>query len=258
MNSPSWFVPVLFNVSVIYLLARKIFNRIWNEPVAMAVLFTLGTVAVYFSSQSVLTGFKLLTAKTFFFLQFYELGIFFKKHLEKGFDKINTLVLVSVCICINLVLLSIYDTKINFPNCAFMTGFNTNNVFLPMITTLTGTAFWLKISKLASPLLGDNKVVNFISDNTFFVMTHHLTAKALFNGLLIIGKKFGIEAFAGVNAVEFKNSAWYVFSSVQWVWTAGFFFTVVVTLTACFFYSNIKSLLKNQVVKITQKNRGTK
>lgn len=253
LNSPSWFVPVLFIVSVIYLFARKTFNRIWNEPVAMAVLFTLGTVAVYFSSQSALTEFKLLTAKTFFFLQFYELGIFFKKYLEKWFDKINPLVLVSVCICINLVLLSIYGTKINFPSCASMVGFRTNNVFLPMITTLTGTAFWLKISKLAAPWLGDNKVVNFISDNTFFVMTHHLTAKALFNGLLIIGKKFGIEDFAGVNAVEFKNSAWYVFDSVQWVWTAGFFFTVVVTLTACFFYSNGKSLLKKQVVKITQK-----
>lgn len=258
LNSPSWFVPVLFIVSVIYVLARKIFNKIWNESVAMAVLFALGTISVYFSSQSTLIEFELLTAKTFFFLQFYELGIFFKKYLEKWFDKINTLALLSICICINFVLLSIYGTAINFFSCAFMGGFKTNNVFLPMITTLTGTAFWLKISKLIAPLFGDNKFVNFISNNTFFIMTHHLTAKALFNGLLIIGKKFGIEDFTSVNAVEFKNNAWYVFNSVQWVWTAGFFFTLVVTLIACFFYNNGKGLLKKQVEKIAQKNRDTK
>ncbi len=253
LNSPSWFVPVLFVVSIVYIVARKLFRKIWKEPVAMAVLFILGTVAVYFSSKYSLTEFRMLTAKIFFFLQFYELGIFFRKYIEKWFDKANALVLLSACVIINLILLSKYGSNISFPNCAFMGGFKTDNIFLPMITTLTGTAFWLKISKLVSPLLGDNKIVNFISNNTFFIMTHHLTAKSLFYGLLILGKKFGVTAFEAVNALEFKNNPWYVCNGVQWIWTACFFFTITVTILACFFYEKGKLMLKKQAGKINLK-----
>lgn len=256
-NSPSWFVPLLFYVSVSYIIIRKVFEKHWNEPLAMLILFLFGTVAVYFSSTYKLTAVIMLVAKLLFFLQFYELGIFFKKHLEKIFDKANFITVVALCISINIILLSIYDVKINFPNCSYMGGFRTNNVVLPMITTLTGTAFWLKVSKTLVPAIGNSKLVNYISNNTFFIMTNHLTIKALFNGLLIIGKKYGINQLQSVDALQFKSSAWYVYTDYDWIWSACFFFTLAGTLAFCFIYTKGKQHFKTIFKKLISNTNKT-
>lgn len=243
-NSPSWFVPLLFYVSIIYIIIRKSFNKIWNEPLAMLVMFALGTASVYFCGSRTFVGIEMLTLKVLFFLQFFELGIVFNKYIEKWFDKANSIAVVLLCVTINIALLSIYGAEISFPNCAYMGGFRTGNIFLPMITSITGIAFWLKVSKALVPVAGNSKLVNFISDNTFFIMTHHLTFKALFNGLLILGKKFGIASLEAIDAVQFKSSAWYVFTQLDWAWTASFLFMTAGTLISCYLYLRIKGYLK--------------
>lgn len=243
-NSPSWFVPLLFYVSIIYIIVRKSFNKIWNEPLAMLVMFALGTVSVYFCGIRTFVGTEMLVLKILFFLQFFELGIVFNKYIEKWFDKANSIVVMLLCIFINMILLSIYGAEISFPNCAYMGGFRTGNIFLPVITSITGISFWLKICKALAPVAGTSKLVNFISNNTFFIMTHHLTFKALFNGLLILGKKFGVTSLEAIDAVQFKSSAWYVFTQLDWAWTASFLFMTIGTLTACYLYLKIKGYVK--------------
>lgn len=239
-NDPSWFVPALFCVCVFYCLIRTFFKRIWNDTLSLLFFVLMGAYAVYLSN----TGFNIenhyYILKIMFFLQFYHLGFFFKKHIEKFFDKIPTILVCISTICINIVLLSIYQYDIRFPYCARMAGFFTNNLFLPLITSVTAIAFWLKISKILAPALGNNKLVNFISDNTFFIMTHHLTANALFNGLLILLKKFGVKTFSAIDAVQFKKTAWYVFYGSPWCTLTGFLFTMLVTLFALQLFLFIK------------------
>lgn len=257
-NSPAWFVPLIFYVSVIYIVIRKLLQKHWNEPLAMVIFFILGTIAVYQSSTQEFIEGRMLVAKILFFLQFYELGIFFKKHLEEKFDKANFITVTALCIFINIVLIFIYGSKISFPNCAYMGGFETDNVILPMITTLTGTAFWLKISKALVPTIGNSKIVNFISNNTFFIMTHHLTIKALFNGLLILGKKYGIDKLQSVDAIKFKSSAWYVYTDNQAIWIACFFFTLAGTLALCLIYTKGNQYFKFMIKKVISNIRNTK
>ena len=137
-----------------------------------------------------------------------------------------------------------------------MGGFRTDNIFLPLITSITGTAFWLKISKMLAPAIGNNRLVNYISNNTFFIMTHHLTVKSFFIGLLILGKKVGIEALADIDTLQFKASAWYVYTKADWAWTASFFVALFGTVLACFFYERIKKMAKQYISTIIAKKKS--
>lgn len=90
-NSPSWFIPSLFCVCAVYCIIKRLLSRVWNDAVFTAVFILLGMAAVYFSRK----GFNnlyymLLPLKTAFFLQFYQLGISFRKYFEALFDKMNT------------------------------------------------------------------------------------------------------------------------------------------------------------------------
>lgn len=232
-NDPSWFVPMLFCVSVSYCFLRTIFRKCWNDPFAAVLLILIGAAAVYGSGTAFNTAKHYMLLKTAFFMQFYQLGIVFRNYFEKNFDKVNETALCLICIIINIFLLAQYGSNIRFPNCARMGGFRTDNLFLPLITSVTAIAFWLKISKTLVPVIGNNRMVNFLSDHTSFVMTHHLTAKAFFTGLLITGNKFGITNFSSLDVSQFQNSAWYNFNEIQWVNLLCFVFTVAFTLVAC-------------------------
>lgn len=230
---PAWFVPMLFSVSVLYCCIRAVFRKIWNDTAATILLILLGAAAVYAARTDFNAPYHYYLLKAAFFMQFYHLGYFFRAHLEEHFDKANSFALCLAAVGINILLLAVYGDRIRFPYCARMGGFSTNNLLLPLITSVTGITFWLKISKSLAPVLGGSKLVNFISDNTFFIMIHHLTAKALFNGLLILGKKLGIASLASVDAERFQTSAWYTFGDTVWGKLLCFVFTLAVTLAAC-------------------------
>ena len=144
------------------------------------------------------------------------------------------------------------EYNIIFPVCSNMRNFRTENCFLPLITSITGTAFWLKISKALSPVLGDNKLVNFISDNTFFIMTHHLLYKSLFFGILAYIGKLGVEMFNVIDVVALKNDPWYVYGDANWGKLGGFFFATIVTLLACKLYLAIKALAFKKIPLLTK------
>ncbi len=247
-NSPSWFIPSLFCVCAVYCIIKRLLSRVWNDAVFTAVFILLGMAAVYFSRK----GFNnlyymLLPLKTAFFLQFYQLGISFRKYFEALFDKMNTFAVCGGLAVINLGLFSIYGNNIAFPNCATMSGFRTDNLLLPLITSATGILFWLKLSKELSRIWGNSRIINYISDNTFFIMTHHLLFKCLFSGLLIFGKKLGISCLSAVSVADFKTTPWYVFSAFPWVKAAYFIFTLVSVLAACFVYNHIKKFLLQKI-----------
>lgn len=249
---PAWFVPMLFSVSVLYCCIRAVFRRGWNDLAAMILLVLIGAAAVYGARSEFNAPYHYYLLKAAFFMQFYHLGYFFRAHLEEHFDKANGFALCLAAVGINILLLAVYGDQIRFPYCARMGGFSTNNLFLPLITSITGIAFWLKISKALAPVLGSSKLVNFISDNTFFIMMHHLTAKALFNGLLILGKKLGIASFASVDAAQFKASAWYTFGSPVWVKLLCFVFTLAVTLAVC----KLFLWAKDRSIRLLKKHRA--
>lgn len=246
---PAWFVPMLFSVGVLYCCIRRIFRKIWNDLAATILLILVGAAAVFGARTEFNAPYHYYLLKAAFFMQFYHLGYFFRTHLEDLFDKANGIVLCLAAVVINLFLIAVYGDHIRFPYCARMGGFSTSNLLLPLITSVTGIAFWLKISKSLAPVLGSSKLLNFISENTFFIMIHHLTAKALFNGLLILGKKLGIASLASVDAERFKASAWYIFGDNAWIRVLCFLFTLTVTLVACKLFLCVKKWSRHLLKK---------
>lgn len=234
-NDPTWFIPLLFSVCIVYCLLRRVSGRFWNDLVVSPVLISLGALSVFLSKTDFCIPTHYLLLKVGFFLQFFHIGFVFRKYIEIWFDKINTLSLCMSMIVVNIILLAIYGTNIAFPNCASMGNFRTDNLLLPLITSLTGTAFWLKISKAVVPILGNNPVVNYISSNTFFIMTHHLFSKWIFHGLLLVGKKAGIPNFADVNSSQFVSDPWYIFGQNTWISSACFLFMLFFCVLSCHF-----------------------
>lgn len=246
-NSPAWFIPALFSVCVVYCMIRTLFSRIWNDAAATVVFIVIGAVAVCLSNTEFNNDYTLLMLKTAFFIQFYQLGISFKKYAEVIFDKMSLFLVCISAVLLNLTLLAVYGGNIRFPNCAFMSGFKTGNPILPLITSITGILFWLKISKALAPVFAKSRIMNFISDNTFFIMTNHLLFKTVFSGLLLVGKKCGLACFSEVNGAQIMADPWYVFSDYSWVKAAYFIFTLVSVLAACFIYNHIKNIMFQKI-----------
>ena len=208
-NDPAWFVPLLFCVIISYTLIRKVFDRCWDHYIAMILFILLGTGALAFTQTESFRHILLMPVKVLVFLQYYHLGILFKEKLEKQFDKLNPIVICALSVAVNYVLISIYGTNIGVPMYATLDGYAMNNHIIPLIAAAAGIAFWLKICKCLASVLGQSKILNFISDNTFFFMTHHLAVKHIFLGILIVLQSLGLCELPGFQMDHYRMYAWY-------------------------------------------------
>lgn len=207
-NNPSWFVPTLFLVIFSYSLIRKFLIQLWN-PFVMTIIFScFGTVCVFLSRHGYNHSFMLIILKTGFFLQFYQIGNFYKTHIETHFR--HPLFTASSALLINAILIYITNDQIHFNDLSTMSGFLTDYYCLPLITSITGICFWLTISKILVPSIGNHPIIICISENTFTIMMHHIFFFNIYNLLLaglvklsILHIPFDIQAF--------QNTAWYRF-----------------------------------------------
>lgn len=119
---------------------------------------------------------------------------------------------------IQLMLLKI-DGKLTY-EVVFM-KFSCKYIITPIIASITGILFWLKISEVLEPVLGDNKIVNYISNNTYDIMQHHLFWIFLTN--FIIFEISGILNLKGFNVSRFRSTIYYAYtfgvSQVQIIYT---------------------------------------
>lgn len=242
-NSPAWFAPTLFCVCSAYGFLRCLIGKRWQEDVAMLLFIVMGTAAVWLAGTDFNVPLHYMLLKTAFFLQFYHMGFWFRKRLEAWFDGLSA---GTVCLCAavcNLLLLAKYGKTIEFPICSVMGGFQSGNLLLPLITSLTGIAFWLKVAKALVPLLGQRGLVNFVSDHTFWIMTHHIGVKHLFIGLCALGAELGCSWFGGIDMAQFLSDGLYLYSAHPWCASGALLFTMVVLILGGKLWDWIKELL---------------
>lgn len=205
--APTWFVMAIIMTQIAYFLIRKMMNRYWNEIVAMVLFIITGMVSIYCCRQGVNHGLILPILKVGFFLQFYQLGIIYKIYIEKYFIRCPKMYIMLAAVIINTLLWMRYKDNILFLDLTLMDSFKTNNLLLPLITSITGISFWLCIAIKLAPVLGHNRLVNFISDHTYEIMTHHYLFFNLFNAVLYLISRFLIDIQFNID--EFRTSAWY-------------------------------------------------
>ena len=74
--------------------------------------------------------------------------------------------------------------------------FNSKYIITPIIASVTGILFWVKIAEILVPAIGKSKIVNYISNNTFDIMQHHLFWLFIINlTILKISNVFNLKGF---------------------------------------------------------------
>ena len=207
LNIAAWFILALFLVNITYIIIRKISKKlkIWNDDIFTVIYLIISIVAIYFACKNKIEKY-IPFLRTAFFMFFYQLGYWYKVKIENKV-KTNNLIYFLTLIIIQLMLLKI-DGKLTY-EVVFM-KFSCKYIITPIIASITGILFWLKISEVLEPVLGDNKIVNYISNNTYDIMQHHLFWMFLTN--LIIFEISGILNLKGFNVSRFRSTIYYAYT----------------------------------------------
>lgn len=214
LNAPAWFLPTLFTVEVSFVFVRKIqlylikyknFKRI--DIINLLIFLILSIVCIYISEHYTCLKIFVPFLKLGFFLFFFQLGRIYKDRLEVREKEIPTIIVIFVTLLVNIILIKIYK-NIEFISLYNMTGFHNINPVIPIITSITGTWFWLRIAREISPVLCKSKIIMDISNNTKGIMMHHIFCMELFNILLYYLKDFC--NLTGFNVEKFRSPiGWY-------------------------------------------------
>lgn len=208
-NGPSWFVIMLFWVSILYNLIRNVIkpNKI-NDCILTIISIISGLISVYLCVKgwNKKSSLMLFVLRTLFYIQFYHLGYIFKEHIEDRIKKANKYIICSICVIINVILIAIYGDKVNFYATSNMRGFS--YWYLPIITSITGITFWYIIMDYVANKIKESKIITYIAQNTFFIMETHLLFANIINILFYIFNKMGIKYFLKFDTKSFIQSAW--------------------------------------------------
>ncbi len=210
-NLGSWFVYPLFLVYVFNVLFRKLLKalKLDKEYLILIIYIFIGIIAIQFLIENKtvkIEGPLLLFFRAMFFIPCFEFGRFYKTKLEKH-DNLNSIAYFAVIFAIQLILLTFCENLEYTPSKC--TQF-LNGSIVPYITSITGIAFWLRISKLLTPMIKNWKFIRIISDNTYSIMIHHMLGfmvmKWLFYAISLI-----TPLFSDFNIQSLKSSIWYYY-----------------------------------------------
>lgn len=206
INNPSWFVPTLFLVSLAYFLIRKVFDRLWNQLFFLGLFIFIGAGSVLLASKGY-NQFDICMPllKVSFLLQFYQLGVWYRERGEAVLNRISREWVLAFVILVNITCIFVYRDIRYSP--MRMSGGGSANCFLPLITSVSGIIFWLSVSEVLVPILGESKVCNYISDHTFQIMMHHVAFMVILNWGLVLLSRFIIIPDLDITAI--KATAWY-------------------------------------------------
>lgn len=245
LNLASWFLLALFLVNIVYVLIRKVITkfRIWNDYVIMTILGIIAIYSIYLAKQNIGEAYIPLL-RTGFFLFFYQFGYIYKTKIE-GKLKINTVIYFLILLVIQLIILKL-DKEISYE--AVFMKFKNRFMITPIFVGITGILFWIKIAEILEPSLGKSKIINYISDNTYDIMLHHLFWTFLLN--VFIWKISNIANLEGFNVERFRKTIYY--SYTPGVVQAQIIYTIIaiaMPLIVRFGYEKLKNIVLNKYRK---------
>lgn len=209
-NLGSWFVYPLFCVCVINVLFRKLLKalKISNEYLIMTVYLAVGMVSVWacIEHPQVKDGAMLLVFRTLFFLPGFGMGYFYKEKLENH-DKMSNTAYFTILFSVQLMLIQFCKDLAYTPSgCS---GYK-NGFVIPYITSITGIAFWLRVTKILTPTIKNWKLVRLIGDNTYSIMIHHFLGFMCVKWIFCLMSMAG-SVFSDFNVESLKSAFWYYY-----------------------------------------------
>lgn len=192
-NYAAWFVPALFVIEIINLLARLVLRRFGNLSDWLMLIGSLvvGSLTVWLAIGGHVWGDYKAAGRILFLFPCFQMGQFYYKKLEEH-DTLGNLPYFTIVVGIQ-VLLSICCNGLAFSS-VWCTGF-ANGPVIPYVTSVSGIAFWLRIARVTAPFVKDSRAVGYLGQNTYAVMMHHVMAFMLIKAVIA-----GIAVFTGLCA----------------------------------------------------------
>ena len=206
---PMWFAPMLFAVQLVYGLLKKLLSGHWNSLIALVAFSALNIFTVWYAKSHEVAEPLLLPLKVLFFLPFMEMGVIYREGLEEKLKKANHLLLLTILLVINMIRIMIMPNEydIAFDSMATLTGFTSPYAVTPLISAVVGMLFWLEIVDLVGKPLYESRIVNAVSENTFYIMSFHVIFFNLLYCVLFAINK--LIALPGFDTETFQDSNWY-------------------------------------------------
>ena len=209
LNAPAWFVPALFLLQMCDILARKIWHLIIkkkdavSEWMLMLLYLIVGMAVVALAKRGSVYDWYKLPGRLMLMAPAYQFGRLYRKDIEKR-DRIPSVIYFSFLILINLIL--IYITGGLAYSTVWVTGF-AGSVLTPFVTTFTGIALWLRISRILAQKINKDsysfKAISAVSDHTFDIMMHHLLVFMMIKAVMYM-------AGCSMDIAAFKSDVYYV------------------------------------------------
>lgn len=242
LNAPAWFMPALFLLEVCNVIGRKILGliKIRNEYVLMVLYIILGITTVILAKRGSVYDWYKLPGRLLFMAPVLQSGRLYREKLEKV-DKIPDVIYFGILLILNLIL--VYTQGGLAFSVVWVTGF-VNNPVVPYITTFTGIALWLRISKILSRIPGEFPLTEYIGKHTYEICTFHLL------GWMILGSiMYGLSACFGLcsdlDLGMFLNDVYYAYTPLgvdmfKWIYLA---VGILFPLGLCYVGDRIKKRL---------------
>ena len=241
-TSAAWFAIMLLWVSIAY---NSICGIIKSESKSVAyimliALICIGEISVHFCMRGYNTNLNYLPwLRMAFYIQFYHLGVMFKKYWESYIQKMHIEIVCGLCVLINLLLFNFYGRDISFPSSCWMGNFK--SWYLPIITSITGILFWYKIMQVFSEKIGEVKIIEFLAQNTFLIMEIHLFFINIPNFYTLYKVVFG-----KLLCIEFDRG---VFEATPWVGVNGNIYSFFTGLIGSVIFIHIIRMCKMKLYK---------
>lgn len=183
-SSPTWYLIGFFIASIYYVLIRKLIkliikNELASEIVLSVLTLIMGMASVYICNTMRLPETAQVYLRSVVMLFFIQLGRLYKRYLE-NLDTCPDVIYFAAVFAIQILLIVMLGNNSLNPQLYEMTGFDKFGCNM-LIAGITGTALWLRISRLLAKIPIRSRLVIFIGSNTKYIMAFHIVGFFLVN-----------------------------------------------------------------------------
>lgn len=210
-NNPAWFIVPLFVTEIYNVLMRRLLIKIEGKKTDYIMLsfnFILGFIGVYLAMHEYNRGWWLFLLRLCYFAPFYSLGYVYKNYLQKK-DVLPSFWYFFIIILYEILIILIYGHTSSYSIVGMDSEFFENPV-IPFLSGIAGLAFWLRISRILSPVIGKSKYVNAIANNTFPIMMNHIFGFMIMKVVFFVFTKIFAE-LPEFNVDLFKSDMLYLY-----------------------------------------------
>lgn len=244
ISGPIWFLPSLFCTLIVYAVLKKLLYRCWNSLIAFSVFCIFNIGVVWISKYFVAEYLAYLPLKCLFFLPFIELGIIYREIIEgkirhlKGSSKI---ILLFILIFANMIRMMVLPSPndILFGGIYNLSGFSSPYVITPLVSSLIGILFWTTLIDIFGKAIYENRLINYISENTIIIMGFHVVFFNILNCILKAIHSY-IAPIEGFNISEFSQTNYYFWGKENGFCLVYLFFGLAGPLLLKFFLDKIR------------------